>query len=244
MSFCDPEWMEQAERQLEASAELLDSVAWPGKRVLDVGCWWGWFVRYARGQGAHVVGLDCQASRIRDAADYLESTRGLCVADGLHLPFPPGTFDVAVSIHVLEHVPDETGMIGEFRRILKPGGALLISVPNDGSLGVLPYRPLRALLRGKGAAKLPASIREHLRSLSYSDASHHREYTGRSLARLLGSNGFQVERVWHHGLDLPYPLKGRIAKRTRQRISLSLGKTVPACVRSSVSATAIKKAKE
>jgi 2-polyprenyl-3-methyl-5-hydroxy-6-metoxy-1,4-benzoquinol methylase len=244
MAICNPEWTETAERQIEDTADLLGSVDWSGKRVLDVGCWWGWFILYARQQGAHAVGLDCENSRIRDAAHYLQSSSGLCVADGLHLPFPADTFDVVVSIHVLEHVSADGDMIGEFRRILKPGGVLLISVPNEWSFGILPYRPLRALIRGKMAGKLPLSVHRYVKSLSFSDLSHHREYTARSLQRLLHSNGLQVEQVWRHGLDLPYPLKGRISQRVRQRISLSMGKAVPEAIRTSVSAKAKKTAKE
>ncbi len=244
MTFSDPSWIATAKRQIDDAAELLESVDWSGKRVLDVGCWWGWFVRYARERGARVVGIDCQASRIQDAVEYLQGSRDLCVADGLHLPFPPGSFDVAVSIHVLEHVLPEDGMIGEYCRILKPRGVLLISVPNESSLGVLPYRPLRLLTRGRLGSKLPPAIRRYFRSLSYSDLSHHREYTNRSLGQALHSNGFQVEQVWHHGLDLPYPLKGRLSQRVRQKISLSMGKVVPSGIRTSVSARARKTAKE
>ena len=140
MAFNEPSWIETAQRQIDDAAELLESVDWSGKQVLDVGCWWGWSVRYARERGARVVGIDCQNSRIQDAVGYLQGSRDLCVADGLHLPFPSEAFDVAMSIHVLEHVLPEGGMLGECHRILKRGGVLLISVPNDRSLGVLPYR--------------------------------------------------------------------------------------------------------
>ena len=244
MAFSDPSWIETAQRQINDAAELLDSVDWSGKRVLDIGCWWGWFVRYARKRGARVVGLDCQASRVQDAVEYLQGSQDLCVADGLHLPFPADAFDVAVSIHVLEHVLPEDRMIGEYRRILKPGGTLLISVPNDRSLGILPYRPLRLLIRGRLGSKLPPAVHRYVRSLSYSDLSHHREYTRRSIGRALQASGFQVEQVWHHGIDLPYPLKGRLSQSVRQQISLSLGKAVPPVLRTSVSVKARNLAKE
>jgi 2-polyprenyl-3-methyl-5-hydroxy-6-metoxy-1,4-benzoquinol methylase len=236
----DPSWFETAEGQLRDTAELLGSVEWTGKRVLDVGCWWGWFIRYAREKGANVVGLDSQASRIQDAVSFLQSGRNLCVADALHIPFPSSAFDVAVSIHVLEHILPEQAMIGEIHRVLKPDGVLLISVPNDLSFGVLPYRPFRLLLRGRMAAMLPFSLSQYVKSLSYSDLSHHREYTARSIGRLLQSSGFLVEQVWHHGLDVPYPLKGRLSQKKRQRISLALGKTVPGMIRTSISVKAKK----
>lgn len=235
----DPRWLETAQVQIIDTAEMLGSVEWNGKKVLDVGCWWGWVIRYARQKGAKVVGMDCQASRISDAVSFLQSSRDLCVADALHIPFPSSSFDVAVSIHVLEHILPEHDMIREIHRVLKPDGVLLISVPNDLSLGVLPYRPLRLLLRGRMAARFP-SLFQYVKSISYSDLSHHREYTTRSISGLLQSKGFQVEKVWHHGLDLPYPLKGRLSQRVRQRISLALGKTVPGIFRNSISVKAKK----
>lgn len=241
MENLDHRWLETARGQIRDSAEMLGSVGWNGKKVLDVGCWWGWFIRYAREKGATVVGMDCQASRVSDAVSFLHSSRDLCVADALHIPFPSSLFDVAVSIHVLEHILSEHAMIGEIHRVLKPDGVLLISVPNDLSFGVLPYRPLRLLLRGRMAARLPFSLCQYVKSLSYSDLSHHREYTARSISGLLQSNGFQVEQVWHHGLELPYPLKGRLSQRARQRVSLVLGKTAPGMIRTSISVKATKK---
>lgn len=233
-------WLETAKVQLRDTEELLESVEWTGKRVLDVGCWWGWVIRYARERGARVFGFDREASQLKDAVEYLRSGNNLCLADAVHMPFSSGLFDVVVSMHVLEHVEPEKGMMDEIRRVLKPDGVLLISVPNDLSFGVLPYRPLRLLLQGKMAAMLPFSLRKYVKSLSYSDLSHHREYTARSISGLLQSNGFQVEQVWCHGLDLPYPLKGRIPQRVRQRISLALGKTAPGMIRTSISVKAKK----
>lgn len=240
METPDPRRLETAQRQLRDTAELLGSVEWTGKSVLDAGCWWGWFIRYAREKGARVFGFDREASGLKDAVEYLRSDNNLCLADAVHMPFSSGIFDVVVSMHVLEHVESEKGMMDEIRRVLKPDGVLLISVPNDLSFGVLPYRPFRLLLRGKMAAMLSLRLQRYFKSLSYGDLSHHREYTARSIGGLLQSNGFEVERVWHHGLDLPYPLKGRLSQKTRQRISLSFGHMIPGVIRSSISLRAIK----
>ena len=46
------------------------------------------------------------------------------------LPFPDATFDTAFCIEVLEHVPNPWGTLGEIRRVLRPGGVLILSVPN------------------------------------------------------------------------------------------------------------------
>src|SRR5213078_2995427 len=46
------------------------------------------------------------------------------------IPFPPGSYDFAFCLEVLEHVPNPFGTLSEMHRILKPGGVLIVSVPN------------------------------------------------------------------------------------------------------------------
>lgn len=52
------------------------------------------------------------------------------VADGQRLPFPDAAFDAAISINVLEHVPDPATFIAEAARVLRPGGRIVIVTPN------------------------------------------------------------------------------------------------------------------
>jgi SAM-dependent methyltransferase len=55
-----------------------------------------------------------------------------CLAGDMevHLPFPDGHFDYLISMEGIEHVQDRHKVLAEFRRVLKPGGTLLISTPN------------------------------------------------------------------------------------------------------------------
>jgi SAM-dependent methyltransferase len=50
-------------------------------------------------------------------------------ADGCALPFDDASFDLILSFHVLEHIPDDIAAMREMRRVLKPGGLLLVQVP-------------------------------------------------------------------------------------------------------------------
>lgn len=52
------------------------------------------------------------------------------VADGQRLPFADARFDAAVSINVLEHVPDPAAFVAETARVLRPGGRVLMVTPN------------------------------------------------------------------------------------------------------------------
>jgi len=55
------------------------------------------------------------------------------------LPFPDGTFDCVVVLDVLEHLPDDQSLLGEVRRVLRPGGRAIVTVPN-GDPGLLANR--------------------------------------------------------------------------------------------------------
>ncbi len=56
------------------------------------------------------------------------------VADISRLPFRDDSFDVVSCFEVLEHLDDPAGALGEMARVLRPGGSLLLSVPNDAGI--------------------------------------------------------------------------------------------------------------
>jgi ubiquinone/menaquinone biosynthesis C-methylase UbiE len=106
----------------------------PGQRVLDVGCGTGYFARLlasAVGTGGLVVGVDASPEMI----GYAEHQRGRprnCqfeVGTAEALSFPPGHFDVVVSSLFMHHLPRDlqATALAEMRRVLRPGGALLIA---------------------------------------------------------------------------------------------------------------------
>ena|SRR5437763_9671801 len=102
-------------------------VGGPGKRILDLGCRAGALTRsYLAGN--EVVGIDVDRRALREAA-----RRGVltCWADvEQQLPFDDGEFDVVVAGELLEHVRDPAALLEEVRRVLRPGGRFVGSVPN------------------------------------------------------------------------------------------------------------------
>lgn len=76
-----------------------------------------------------------------DVWNYPERIRGIVDiwGDGNHLPFADASFDTVLTVEVLEHVPDPFHMMGEMARVLKPGGAMLLTVPFAAELHQLPY---------------------------------------------------------------------------------------------------------
>lgn len=106
-----------------------------GKMVLDVGCGLGGkLLFYAECGAREVIGIDLRpfsatyASRL--ASEYGgDGTIHIAVADGGELPFADDSFDVVISINVLEHVTDPISVLKECRRVLRPDGFLYLYFP-------------------------------------------------------------------------------------------------------------------
>ncbi|NBD26932.1 class I SAM-dependent methyltransferase [Paenibacillus glycinis] len=101
-----------------------------GKRVLDIGCGFGWHCRYAREQGAaSVVGIDISENmlaRAREMTDDAAITyRRLAIED---LDYPAGAFDVVISSLALHYIERFDIVCREVHRLLAPGGSFAFSV--------------------------------------------------------------------------------------------------------------------
>lgn len=101
--------------------------------LLDVGCGTGTFdaMLAASPLRARVVGLDYAPAMCRVAAEkaaQVAAERGLhyTAGDSEHLPFADGTFDVVTCSNSFHHYPHQQEVIREFRRVLRPGGRLML----------------------------------------------------------------------------------------------------------------------
>jgi ubiquinone/menaquinone biosynthesis C-methylase UbiE len=107
----------------------------PGGHLVDFGCGNGAQTLNFTGDFDRLTGVDVSETFLKDFRREIDS-RSLqnkveaVVTDGGPIPLPDGVADVVTSFTVLEHVPDERAALTEMHRILKPGGKLIISVPN------------------------------------------------------------------------------------------------------------------
>jgi 2-polyprenyl-3-methyl-5-hydroxy-6-metoxy-1,4-benzoquinol methylase len=161
---------------------LLEHVV-AGERVLDVGCGEGWFAVELARAGAAVVGIDVAEEPLRRAR---ERGAGLCPELDLRLvdadgpwPVDDAGFDVVWAGETIEHVADTAGWLSQARRVLRPGGRLLLSTPAHGRLRVL------ALALSRRAFEAHFDPR----------ADHLRFYTRSGLTQLLSEFGFQAVSV-------------------------------------------------
>lgn len=103
-----------------------------GDSVLDLGCGNGRLLELFRGKNVDYVGVD-NSEKLIEIAKKKNPGIFFQVADALNLPFPDNFFDKVFSIAVLHHIPSDdfrNQFIKEARRVLRPGGFLILTVWN------------------------------------------------------------------------------------------------------------------
>ncbi|HEY4918264.1 MAG TPA: class I SAM-dependent methyltransferase [Solirubrobacteraceae bacterium] len=152
-------------------------------RILDAGCGSGRFMVELAKLGA-VTGVELSDTSVSLAR---ERQLGEVVAGSvLEMPFPENSFDLAVSLDVIEHLDDDLAALRELRRAVAPGGALLVTVP-----------AYQWLWSGHDEIN-----------------HHHRRYTRRSLQRVAEQAGWQqVRTTYFNSLLLPVAILLRVLDR-------------------------------
>jgi SAM-dependent methyltransferase len=138
--------------QLSRSVHGLDGAPeWPairaplpdleGRRVVDLGCGFGWFARWARNDGAvHVLGLDLSRNMIaRAKADTEDPKIEYQIADLDHLELPEASFDFAYSSLAFHYVVDFERLVGTVHRALLPASHFVFTIEHP--IYMAPTRP-------------------------------------------------------------------------------------------------------
>jgi SAM-dependent methyltransferase len=163
-----------------------------GLEILDVGCGAGNMFHHLRRYGrVHGIELDARPVKIAQSRGY-----DVRQADASRaIPFDDSSFDLVTALDVIEHAEDDEAILREARRVLKPGGYLLVTSPAFQWLW------------------------------SYNDDlnAHKRRYTARELSTRLVHAGLSMERI-SYGFFLVFPLAAGLIlwrKRTSRRVQLS-----------------------
>ena len=169
-------WWFRGRRRLVAATIRAFGIP-PSAQVLDVGCGTGSNLRLLVELGfGDVTGLD----RSEDAIRWCREKQLPPVERGdlCALPFPEDHFDLVLATDVLEHIDEPDAGVAELRRVLRPGGTLIVTVPAFESLWGL-----------------------------QDDVSHHkRRYRRDELVVQLRAGGFTVARSFHFNFLLFVPI--------------------------------------
>jgi SAM-dependent methyltransferase len=95
--------------------------------VLDLGCGRGWWLERLSDRGVAAVGVEREVDRAVLASRHAP----VAAADAARLPVSTAGVDLVWCIHVLHHLPDPAGVLAEVRRVLRPGGALVLAESVD-----------------------------------------------------------------------------------------------------------------
>jgi SAM-dependent methyltransferase len=178
--------------------------------VLDVGCGDGSAAATAARllPGHRLVGVDWSQDALRRAADRVpEVVRGELTGHGL--PFGDAAADAVLLSEVIEHLVDPDAALDELRRVLRPGGHLMLSTPN---LAAWYNRAL--LLAGVQPVFSEVSLRAVHGRPGTEVVGHLRLYTRRALCQFVAAAGFEVVRVTgapFHGVPRPLRPLDRLA---------------------------------
>lgn len=143
---------ERLSRELLALADIR-----PGMRVLDAGCGFGGTLASLRehAEGVELVGLNIDARQLQRAAMLAREGSGMApsfvAADACTLPFADASFDRILAVECIFHFPSRAVFLAEVRRVLRPGGILVLSdfVPAEA------WAPVVRLSMRLGANRVP-----------------------------------------------------------------------------------------
>ena len=171
---------------------------------LDYGCYTGGFLASLADRGVRrLVGIDASRDAVAQARAAHPNLELVHHGDG-PIPLPDQAFDSASLLDVLEHVADQAALLADLRRVLKPGGLLIVTVPGQHvfswlDLGNLKFRfprihrwhYCRTHSRAEYEARYVSNVDGMIGDIS-ADKRWHEHFSRDKLGTLLARAGFSV----------------------------------------------------
>ncbi len=169
-----------ADLHLPARARILDAGCGSGRNMVEL-------ARHGTVTGMELSNTSVALARERAAGEVIEGSV-------LEMDFAPDSFDLAVSLDVIEHLDDDLAALRELRRVVAPGGSLLVTVP----------------------------AYQWLWSRHDEINQHHRRYTRRALQRVAEEAGWkQARTTYFNSLLLPAAILLRVLERLNTKTTES-----------------------
>jgi ubiquinone/menaquinone biosynthesis C-methylase UbiE len=159
-------------------------------RILEIGCGRGFYVNALAEFKTvkRIDGIEIEPAYLAQAQQTVTNKKvHLIEANAYALPYPDRSFDMVLLTEVLEHLTDEKQALREIKRVLKPGGWLVVTVPSSGFS--FWWDPLNWLLM----RCFKTHVNQHIWWLAGIWAGHQRLYSGSQLQQVLLKTGFAIE---------------------------------------------------
>ncbi len=174
-------WRSRGEERMRFRKAATLAKVPPGATVLDIGARDGGLRRHLP-NGMKYQGIDIAPEFARSDVLIHDISKGI--------PFPDGSYDFVFCIEILEHVPNPFGTLGEIHRVLRPGGVLIVSVPNPYHFKEVIWNLFRVPDR----------------------QGHIYSWTRQTMIKLAEMNGFRLDRFGGSYLHPPLPIFALLAR--------------------------------
>ncbi len=194
----DAAYVETHIDRIEKTLSLVPPASSPTDRILEMGAYLQMTpslrtrLGYGEVRGCYYgpAGNTDRKRKVSTAGEEFCCEVDLFDAEKDAFPYPDAHFAAVLCCELIEHLPsDPMHMMSEINRVLRPGGSLVLTTPNIGSL-----RAISAILQGYHPGFFPAYIRPRAEGEEV-EARHNREYSPKEIQLLLLDAGFEVEHL-------------------------------------------------
>jgi 2-polyprenyl-3-methyl-5-hydroxy-6-metoxy-1,4-benzoquinol methylase len=186
MKYVEPAWLPAPEQRrtdyyAHLRREIIEAVPDGCEVILDVGCGKGTLGRWFKENGvAQVWGVELMPGPGEAAKHWLDRVV-IGNVEQTALPFPPGSVDCIICADLLEHTADPWTVVANLKKLLKPTGCIIASIPNVGF-----HRNIRRMIRGKWLYTDEGLL----------DRTHLRFFTFETIEEMFARNGMAIEAVF------------------------------------------------